>query len=154
MIVSSRPDSGRFPSRLMPDYISLKRDLSDWPIQPKGWVPSLVQAWEAWHSLLGPLDAVTAVIVNGKLVMPKPSFPIMMRGSWRSNHPSWETNAEAPQALGPKLAEWIAQGVVGVISPWCYPPLLVELLSTVDKATNPFWRLILDARISNEYHDE
>ena len=84
--------------------------------------------------------------------MPKPSFPT--RGSWRSNHPSWEANAEAKQALGPKLAEWIAQGIVEVIPPWCHPPLFVEPLGAVDKATDPFWRLILDARISNEYHDE
>ena len=27
-------------------------------------------------------------------------------------------------------------------------------LGAVDKATDPFWRLILDAQISNEFHDE
>ena len=152
MVVSSRPDRGLFSSRLMPDYIRLKRDKHGWPIQPAGWVTSIVQARDAWHSLLGPLDAVTAAIVDGQLVMPKPSFP--MHGSWRSNHPSWERNREAQQALGPKLAAWIAQGIVEVVPPWCPPPLFVEPLGAVDKATDPFWRLILDARISNEYHDE
>ena len=152
MIVSSRPGRGSFPSRLMPDYIRLKTDKDGWPIQIKGWVTTLVQHSDAWHTVLGPLDAVTAAIVDGKLQMPKPSFP--MRGSWRSNHPSWETNDEAKRALGPKLAEWIAQGIVEVVPPGCPPPLFIEPLGAVDKATDPFWRLTLDVRISNEYHDE
>ena len=117
MIVSSRPGRGSFPSRLMPDYIRLKTDKNGWPIQPKGWVTTLVQHSDAWHTLLGPLDAVTAAIVDGKLMMPKPSFP--MRGSWRSNHPSWEANTDAKRALAPKLAEWIAPGIVVVVPPWC-----------------------------------
>ena len=152
MVVSSRPDRGNFPSRLMPEYIRLKRDAKGWPVQPRGWVTSLVEHSGAWHTELGPLDAITAVVVDGKLSMPKPSFPT--RGSWRPNHPSWERNEEAKRALGPKLAEWIAQGIVEVVPPWCQPPLFVEPLGAVDKATDPFWRLILDARISNEFHDE
>ena len=152
MVISSRPERGSFPSRLMPDYIRLKLDRNGWPIQPNGWVTTLVQHGAAWHTELGPLDAVTATIVGGKLMMPKPSFP--MQGSWRSNHPSWERNEEAKRALGPKLAEWIAQGIVEVVPPGCPPPLFVEPLGAVDKATDPFWRLILDARISNKYHDD
>ncbi len=35
----------------------------------------------------------------------------------------------------------------------CPLPLFIEPLSAVDKATDPFWRLILDARISNEFQD-
>jgi len=85
-------------------------------------------------------------------MMPKPSFP--MWGSWRSNHPSWERNEDAKRALGPKLAEWIAWGIVEVMPPGCPPPLFVEPLGAVDKAMDPFWRLILDARISNKYYDE
>jgi len=152
MVVSQRPGRGMFPSRFMPDYIRLKCDKNGWPIQPSRWVTSLVEARKEWHRLLGPLDAVTAAIVDGKLVMPKPKFPL--HGSWRPNHPSWERNKDAKQALGPKLASWIAQGIVEVVPPWCPPPLFVEPLGAVDKATDPFWRLILDARISNEYHDE
>ena len=59
----------------MPDYIRLKLDRNGWPIQPNGWVTTLVQHGAAWHTELGPLDAVTATIVGGKLMMPKPSFP-------------------------------------------------------------------------------
>ena len=43
----------------MPDYIRLKTDKDGWPIQPKGWVTTLVQHRDAWHTVLGPLDAVT-----------------------------------------------------------------------------------------------
>ncbi len=32
-------------------------------------------------------------------------------------------------------------------------PLFIEPLGAVDKATAPWWRLILDARLSNEFQD-
>jgi hypothetical protein len=35
----------------------------------------------------------------------------------------------------------------------CPLPLFIEPLGAVDKATQPWWRLILDARISNEFQD-
>jgi hypothetical protein len=35
----------------------------------------------------------------------------------------------------------------------CPLPLFIEPLGAVDKATAPWWRLILDASISNEYQD-
>ena len=70
MIVSSRPGHGTFPSRLMPDYIQLKTDKAGWPIQPKGLVSTSVQNRDTWHTVLGPLDVVTAAIVDGELQMP------------------------------------------------------------------------------------
>ncbi len=36
---------------------------------------------------------------------------------------------------------------------YCPLPLFIEPLGAVDKATPPWWRLILDARISNEFQD-
>ncbi len=38
--------------------------------------------------------------------------------------------------------------------PWnCPLPLFIEPLGAVDKATPPWWRLILDASLSNEFQD-
>ena len=85
------------------------------------------------------------------MTMPKPHLPL--RHSRRPNHASWERNEAAKIALGPKVATWTWQGVVEMIPQGCPVPLFIEPLGAVDKATAPWWRLILDARISNEYQD-
>ena len=48
---------------------------------------------------------------------------------------------------------WIWQGIVEMVPLNCPLPLFIEPLGAVDKATPPWWRLILDARISNEFQD-
>jgi hypothetical protein len=63
-----------------------------------------------WTKRLGSIDAITWSILEGKLVMPKSSFPA--KPSWKPNHPSW--NLIAKTALGPTLATWITQGIVEV----------------------------------------
>jgi hypothetical protein len=83
--------------------------------------------------------------------MPKPRFPL--RPLRRPNHASWERNEAAKIALGPKFATWIWQGIVEMVPHNCPLPLFIEPLGAVDQATDPFWRLILDACISNEFQD-
>ncbi len=87
------------------------------------------------------------------MVMPKPPLPL--RNSRRPNHASWERNEAAKIALGPKFATWIWQGVVEMVPQGCPLPLSVEPLGAVDnfEGDRPWWRLILDARISNEFQD-
>jgi hypothetical protein len=91
------------------------------------------------------MDATAAAVVEGRLHMPKPR--LTLRPSRRPNHASWERNEAAKVALAPKFAVWVWQGIV------CPLPLFIEPLGAVDKATPPWWRLILDARISNEFQD-
>ncbi len=112
---------------------------------------SVFRAADAWHRRLGPLDATAAMVVGGQLQMPKPRFAF--RPSARPNHPSWEHDEAAKTALGPKFATWAWQGIVEMVPRNCPLPLFIEPLGAVDKATDPFYRLILDARISNEYQD-
>ncbi len=142
MVHSSRGYS--FPSRFYPDYVRLKKT-------PSRDVMAVYNARLEWRTRLGPLDAVTETIVNGTLAMPKPRFPL--RPSRRPNHASWEKNEAAKIALGPKFATWTWQGICEMVPRGCPLPLFIEPLGAVDKATDPFWRLILDARISNEYQD-
>ncbi len=61
----------------------------------------------------------------------------------------------APALPSPALpaATWIWQGVVEMVPQGCPLPLFIEPLGAVVKATAPWWRLIPDARISNEYQD-
>ena len=142
LISSSRGKA--FPSRFLPPYIQLKK-------KPARDIMSVFLAAPAWHRRLGPLDATTAAIIAGKLQMPKPRLPL--RPSIRPNHASWERNETAKLALGPKFATWAWQGIVEIVPRNCPLPLFIEPLGAVDKATDPWWRLILDARRSNEFQD-
>ncbi len=132
------------PTRFFLEYIRLQKT-------PARDVMSIFMSAGKWHARLGPLDAVTATVVEGRMTMPKPRLPL--RHSRRPNHSSWERNEAAKIALGPKFATWIWQGVVEMVPVGCPLPLFIEPLGAVDKATAPWWRLILDARISNEYQD-
>ena len=133
-----------FPSRFLPEYIKLKST-------PTRDLMSIRMAADQWHKRLGPLDAVTATIVEGRLCMPKPRFPL--QPSRKPNHASWERNEAAKIALGPKFATWTWQGITEMVPSNCRLPLFIEPLGAVDKATAPWWRLILDARLSNEFQD-
>ena len=149
MVLSSRGHS--FPTNFLPDFIRLKLGPTGVPIVPSRYVTSVVAAAHEWHARVGPLDAITAAVVGGRLIMSKPRFPL--RHSRLRNHASWERNEAAKIALGPKFADWIVQGIVEMIPRNCPLPLFIEPLGAVDKATDPLWRLILDARYSNEFQD-
>jgi hypothetical protein len=82
--------------------------------------------------------------------MPKPR--LNLRSSRWPNHASWERN-EGQDALGPKFAIWIWKGIVEIVPRNCPLSLFIEPLGAVDKSTPPWWRLILDARISTEFQD-
>ena len=138
------PRGTTFASRFMPSYFKLNK-------LPQRDIMSVYNASAAWHRRLGPLDATAATVVEGRFHMPKPR--LTLRPSRRPNHSSWERNEAAKIALGPKFATWIWQGIVEMVPRNCPLPLFIEPLGAVDKATPPWWRLILDARISNEFQD-
>ena len=142
MVISRR--GVPFASRFLPSYIKLKK-------LPTRDVMSVFMSADAWHRRLGPLDATAAMVVGGQLQMPKPR--LVLRPSARPNHSSWERNEAAKIALGPKFATWTWQGIAELVPRNCPLPLFIEPLGAVDKATDPWWRLILDARISNEMQD-
>ena len=141
LIASARGTA--FQSRFLPPYIKLSK-------RPDRDVMSVYNASAVWHKRLGPLDATAATVISGT-TMPKSRFPL--RPSRRPNHASWERNEAAKIALGPKFATWTWQGIVEMVPRNCPLPLYIEPLGAVDKATAPWWRLILDARLSNELQD-
>ena len=133
-----------FRSRFLSPYIRLLK-------KPQRDVMSIYKAAAAWHRRLGPLDATATAVVGGQLTMPKPR--LAFQHSRRPNHASWERNEAAKIALGPKFATWTWQGIVELVPANCPLPLFIEPLGAVDKATAPWWRLILDARLSNAFQD-
>ena len=98
----------------LPDFIALPRDEQGRPIIPRTRVTALVEAQQAWESELGTLDAVTATIVVGKLAMPKVALPSQQ--TFLRNHPSWEQDPKAKEALGPVIAKWLLTGVLEYVA--------------------------------------
>lgn len=136
------------PRVAFPDFLKLPIDDSTGGIlMPLTKVTDVVERRRVWHSRLGPLDGATAAIVDGHFIYPRQSWGC--EPSFLHNHPSWEGNKEAKQALGPTIATWIHSGILEWVSPTCPPPLVVEPLGAVAKNTPPYWRLISDARRSN-----
>lgn len=150
---SSRP-TGAPPLSLsdLPSFIALPRDEQGSPIIPKSRVTALVEAQEAWHQELGSLDSVTSTIVKGLLVMPKIASPTQRKVF--KNHPSWEDNPAAQQALGPIIAKWLAQGVLEYVQWDDRQPILLQPCGAVPKGTAPFYRLITDARFGNSMYSD
>jgi hypothetical protein len=139
----------RVPSPTLPKFLQLPRDkASGGPTPPTTRVTTIVERRAKWHGILGPLDGATAAIVDGLLAYPRDSWdwlPLRM-----DNHPSWERDEAAKEALGPTIAAWIHSGILEWVPPHCRPPLIVEPLGAVEKGTAPFYRLISDARRSNK----
>ena len=137
------------PQLLFPDFLKLPiDDVSGSLIMPLTRVTDIVEKRRAWHSKLGPLDGATAAIVDGHFIYPRQTWgcdPSLLH-----NHPSWEGNKDAKQALGPTIASWIHSGILEWVPPDCPTPLIVEPLGAVPKSTPPYWRLISDARKSNK----
>ena len=134
----------------LPDWIALPRDEEGRPILPKSRVTALVEAGDAWATQIGPLDAVTATITKGRLVMPKVSAPTQQ--THLRNHPSWENDEAAKRALGPVIAKWLASGVLEYVEWNDRVPLLLQPCGAVPKGTAPFYRLITDARHANNIY--
>ena len=141
------------PSLLdLPSFIALPRDASGRPIIPKSRVTALVEAQEAWHHELGQLDSLSSTIVRGLLVMPKIAVPSQRKVL--RNHPSWEDDPAAQQALGPIIAKWLAQGVLEYVQWDDRQPVLLQPCGAVPKGTAPFFRLITDARYGNSMYSD
>ena len=147
-VVATARNCAPFYSRFLPEYIRLPV-VDGWVVFPTNGVGTVVEAEEAWHRRLGSVDGTTAAIIAGRLVIPRDGWPT--RGSVRDNHKSWEENAPAKAALGLKIANYFARGVMQWVPPWApSQPVAVTPLSAVDKNSDPWWRLVQDARCPNK----
>jgi hypothetical protein len=148
--VVAHPHAGAREPATLPSYIVLPRDPSGATVLPTTRVTVLVEAREAWQREVGTLDATARAIVNGELVIPKSGLPLR-RAIFR-NHPSFDQDEMAKLALGPIIAKWLYCGVLEYVYPWDVQPLIISPCGAVPKATSPFYRLITDARFSNELY--
>ena len=143
------PKRKPFPSRWLPSYVRMARD-SDGAIKyPKTGVATVVEAADRWEQLMGPLDGTTKAIVEGRFVVPRRGW--LTRRSWLKNHSSWEDDERAKEALGPKIGQYFYQGILEWVPPraQCLPAN-ISPLAAVDKSTDPFYRMVQDAREPNE----
>jgi hypothetical protein len=146
-VTSTRQGKPRF-SRFLPEYVRLPRDAAGAVEYPQHGAAYVVEAEEAWHRLLGPLDRTTAAVVGGRLTIPRDAWP--EEPSHLPNQASWENDPDAQAALGPEIAKYIHRGVFQYVRPDTpSPPIIISPMSAVDKATDPFYRLVQDARKAN-----
>ena len=144
--------SARAGLSTLPSFIALPRDSEGRPIIPRTMVTTLVEHQDAWHTELGSIDAATIAIVRGLLVMPKVAVPSQQRVF--RNHPSWENDPAAREALGPIIAKWLAQGILEYVEWDDRQSVLLQPCGAVPKGTAPFYRLITDARYGNRMYSD
>lgn len=143
----------RKQSRWFPTYIRLACDpCTGLPQLPSARVTDVVERADVWETRLGPLDGTSQAIVRGLFMYPRRSWAYAP--SWLRNHPSWEEDEQAKAALGPTIATWLHSGVLEFVPSDCDPPLVVEPVGAVAKSSEPWYRLITDARRSNMELDE
>ena len=68
------------------------------------------------------------------------------------NHPSWEKDPKAKEALGPVIAKWLVTGVLEYVAWNDRMPVLLQPCGAVPKGTAPFYRLITDACFAYEMY--
>gem|GEM_PF-2417476 len=153
LLQAPRTRTGGKRTRWLPSFIRLSCDPSTGlTLIPNANVTTVVERSGAWHARLGPLDGTAKAIVDGNFTYPRKSWALTP--SWMRNHPSWEDDPKAKEALGPTIASWISSGVLEYVPADCIPPLVVEPVGAVAKNSAPWYRLIMDARKSNTELDD
>lgn len=141
------------PSNFLPDYIRVLTDPSTGRLKPPAArVTVIVERAAVWKTRLGPLDGTAQAIVDGNFTYPRRSWAFAP--SWKRNHRSWEQCDKAKWALGPTIGQWLLAGILEPVPRGCPPPLVIEPVGAVEKSTDPYYRLITDARLSNDELDE
>ena len=120
-------------------------------------VTTIVERKHVWYRRLGSVARTGTLnsILNGQLVMPTTSLPTLRIR--RPNLPGWEEDPKAQAALGPTIAEWYYRGVAEYVGPEVdilhtpSMPQNILALNAVPKNTEPFYRLVIDARPANAH---
>jgi hypothetical protein len=118
-------------------------------------VTTIVERKHVWYRRLGSAARTGTLnaILNGQLVMPTSSAPTLRIR--RPNLPGWENDPKAQAALGPTIGEWAYRGVAEYVGPevdvlhTLAMPQNILALNAVPKNTDPFYRLVIDARPAN-----
>ena len=153
LIQAPRTSGGGKRTRWFPSFIRLSRDSTTGLLRmPEANVTTVVERARVWHARLGSLDGTAKAIVDGNFTYPRKSWALSP--SWMRNHPSWEDDAKAKEALGPTIASWICSVVLEYVPADCIPPLVIEPVGAVAKNSEPWYRLIMDARKSNKELDD
>ena len=114
---------------------------------PRTDVVYLTFARDAWVRRMGNLPAELAAVLEGRYCISK--IDQNMRPIFRRNLASWTDNPEAQEALWPEVAKMLWRGTFEYIQRGWRLPLAVMAVGAVPKSTDPFWRLVTDARPVN-----
>ena len=102
---------------------------------------------ERWPAIIGNIDAVTWAILSGLMVYPRRGW--MLQCSWLRNHRSWD-EPRPKLKLGGKFANWMLNGSLEWVPPWCVPQTYRESMGAAPKKGQDKFRAITDARHGNK----
>ncbi len=110
---------------------------------------ALQHAVPFWHRYFGSISAELESILEGRFTVAKIGLPV--QPIFQRNYPSWEDNDRAQEVLLPVLAEWFNAGSLEYVERFHRLPHCILAVGAVPKNTNPFYRLVTDARAINIY---
>ena len=105
-----------------------------------------------WEAVMGTLSAELRIILEGNFTISRENFPLVP--VFFKNHPSWETNAEARAVLWKVIARYLVMGQFEYVEEHDPMPLCILPIGAVPKTSEPFWRLVLDCRYTNQFVDK
>ena len=118
--------------------------------QTKASSDGLAWAKPHWYRYFG--DEVAGeleTIIDGHFCVAKEGLP--MRPIFMRNHPSFENNLDAQRVLIRIITQWFDAGTLEYVCRWHRLPQCILALGAVPKNTEPFWRVVTDARPINVY---
>ena len=113
---------------------------------------SLQHAKPFWHRYFGSISAELETILDGTFTVAKNGLPL--RPIFQRNHPSWENDAIAQEALMPVITEWHNAGSLEYVERRDRLPHCILAVGAVPKNSPPFRRLVTDARPINIYAEK
>ena len=104
-----------------------------------------------WHPYFGSFSAELETILDGTFTVTNNGLP--MRPIFQRNHPSWENDVYAQDVLIQVITQWFNAGSLEYVEQTHRLPHCIPAVGSVPKNTEPFRRLITDARPINVYAD-
>jgi len=88
-------------------------------------------------------------IIDGHFCVAKTGLPL--QPIFKRNHASFENNPAAKRVLLKIITQWFDAGTLEYVCRWHRLPQCILACGSVDKATEPFHRLVTDGRPINIY---
>ena len=148
---TGRPSCSNFlPAKCRIALLGLEAPYNHMLKVPDKDIAYLNKGLEAWERRLGPIAAELRAVLEGTYVVSRTGQPY--RPMFMKNHPSL-TEDGAMDKLWPGVAKCVWKGIFEFVGRKDPLPRVIVACAAVEKATDPFKRLVTDYRPTNIYVD-